>query len=319
MCSFIFSSGETCNEEAFEDSAYCFWHNPNVKKDKHDIKSQLEQKAKNDDSMEGYQLEGADLEDIHLVGADLRGVNLKRANVRLGHLYTINLEGANLFKVDFSDANLRGANLNDTDLLGIKLNNALLERVTWGDSGKIRNEIEAEEEFRKGNKKFALEKFLEAEEIYRNVKTNFKDRGLSHEGGKFFYREMIMKRKQLPLFSLERFWSKVIDIICGYGEYPFKIVTFSFSYIFFNALIFCFLGFHGSEGTMRFSLEHYPLENLRVAYNAVYYNFVTFTTLGYGDFSPSGIGKLFAFTESFIGAFLMAFFVITIYKQMMER
>jgi len=91
------------------------------------------------------------------------------------------------------------------------------------------------------------------------------------------------------------------------------------SYIFFNALIFCFLGFHGSEGTMRFSLEHYPLENLRVAYNAVYYNFVTFTTLGYGDFSPSGIGKLFAFTESFIGAFLMAFFVITIYKQMMER
>ncbi|MEE8483187.1 MAG: ion channel [Nitrospinota bacterium] len=41
--------------------------------------------------------------------------------------------------------------------------------------------------------------------------------------------------------------------------------------------------------------------------------------LGYGDYTPVGIGKLFAFSEAYFGAFLIALFVITVYKKYMER
>jgi len=318
-CQFVFSSGEKCKEKVFENSSLCYWHNPDIKKEGTDIKPQLEQKAKNGESMEGYQLAKTDLEDIYLIGADLRNTNLKRANLSKGHLYNINFKGANLFKVDMNEANLRGANLENADLLGVNFGNALLERINWGINNMIKNELEAEKEKTRGDKNTVQEMYLEAEEIYRNIKTNFKNRGMSTESGKFFYREMIMKRKQMSLFSMERFWSKLMDIICGYGEYPFKIITFSLSFIGFNALIYSFLGWNSAEGVWRLSLNHSLYENLRVLFNSFYYSVVTYTTLGYGDFTPFGFAKLFAFVEAYSGAFLMALFVITVYKHMMER
>ena len=116
-CSFIFSSGKRCSEPKHLNDSICFWHSPDIKKNNMDIKSRLEEKAKNKESLEGYQLEKANLEDIYLIGTDLRGANLKRANLRYGHLYNINLQGTNLFKTNMSYANLRGANLEDTDFL----------------------------------------------------------------------------------------------------------------------------------------------------------------------------------------------------------
>ena len=318
-CSYIFSSGKRCTEPKHQNDSLCFWHSPDVQKNKVDIKSRLEEKPKNGYSLEGFQLEKADLEDIYLIGSDLRGANLKRANLRYGHLFNINLQKANLFKTNLSYANLRGANLEDSDLLGTNLENALLERIKWCKNFKVKSEIEAETEKAKGQKDLELEKYLEAEEIYRNLKTNFKNRGFSTEGGKFFYREMVMKRKRMPLFSAERFWCKLMDLICRYGEDPFRIISFSFGFISINALLFCFLGIKSGEDFFRLSLNQSLLVNLNVVYNAVYFSFVTFTTLGYGDFTPTGFGKLVAIIEAYSGAFLMALFIITVYKNMMER
>ena len=319
-CSFIFTSGHRCSEPKHENDKFCLWHSPNVDKSKLDIKHQLEEKAKKGESLEGYHLEKAHLEDIHLTGTDLRNANLKRAILKKGHLYNINLQGANLFKTDLSYSNLRGANLENADLLGANLDNAMLERVNWGNNFKVKSELEAEKAKKEGNKKIEHEKYLEAEEIYRNIKNNFKNRGHSHEGGDFFYREMIMKRKQMPLFSADRFWGKLLDITCGYGEHPFKIISFSLMLISINALIFSFLGVNGPGGEhFQLSIHQTLYENLRVVYNIIYYSFVTFTTLGYGDFTPYGLGKLFASIEAFSGAFLMALIVIAVYKNMMER
>ncbi len=318
-CSYIYFSGKRCSEPKHENDTYCFWHSPDVKKGKLDIKSQLEEKSKKGDSLEGFHLEKTDLEDIYLIGADLRNANLKRANLDKGHLFNINLNGANLFKTDLSSSNLRGADLENADLLGVNLENAMLERVNWGVDFKVKSELEADKAKAQGDKKTEHKKYLEAEEIYRNIKTNFKNRGHTAEGGIFFYREMIMKRKQKPLFSSDRFWGKLIDMICGYGERPFKIITFSLMFILLNAVIFCFLGINGPSGRIHLSIHQSLWENLGVVYNAIYYSFVTFTTLGYGDYTPYGISKFIAIIEAYSGAFLMALFVITVYKSMMER
>ena len=46
--------------------------------------------------------------------------------------------------------------------------------------------------------------------------------------------------------------------------------------------------------------------------DCLYFSIITFTTLGFGDFRPlEGWGRIFAGTEAFIGALMMALFVYT--------
>ena len=170
------------------------------------------------------------------MGANFKNSYLERANFSCSNLYAVNFENANLFKANFERANLREVNLENADILGVNFEKTKLERVKIGKNNKIKNEVEADLAKKEGKIEESFEKYLQAEEIYRNLKTNFKDRGLSHGGGVFFYREMIMKRKQMPLFSIERFWSKLVDITCGYGEKPFRIITFSMFFILFNSI-----------------------------------------------------------------------------------
>ena len=49
---------------------------------------------------------------------------------------------------------------------------------------------------------------------------------------------------------------------------------------------------------------------------AIYYTLVTFTTLGYGDFTPVGLSRIFAAFEAFTGSFTLALFVVVFVKKM---
>ena len=50
----------------------------------------------------------------------------------------------------------------------------------------------------------------------------------------------------------------------------------------------------------------------------LYYSFVTFTTLGYGDVHPIGHSKIIACAESFAGAFSIALFVLVFGRKMLR-
>jgi len=319
QCIYVFSNGKRCTDKVFEDDEYCYWHSCKASKKDSDVKSVLEQKIKDNELIEGYHLKRANLEGVHFIKANLKNVNLERANLRGGHLFGADFEGANLFKADCENANLKNANLNKANLLGIKLEKAKLERVHLGKKSIVLNEIEGDIAREKGNEKEAHNKYIEAEEIYRNIKNIFKNQGLAQEVGEFFYREMTVKRKLMPKFSLERLWSKLVDFTCGYGEKPYKIISSSLVFIFINSIIFFFSGMINNDTIIRFNLNKSLLENLETFLKSCYFSVVTFTTLGYGDFTAKGFGKFFAVAEAFLGAFMMALFVITFSKKMMDR
>ncbi|MFC1724597.1 pentapeptide repeat-containing protein [candidate division KSB1 bacterium] len=318
-CIYVFINGDRCPGEIFEDDEYCYWHSEKASKKGVDVKSELEKKIKNDELIEGYQLSNANLEGGKFIKANLKNVNLSRANLKNGSLFGVDLEGANLFKADFENANLKSANLAMADLLGTKLDRSKLERIDLGRGSIIINELEGDEAKHKGNIHRANEKYLEAEEIYRNIKNNFKNQGLTSEGGDFFYREMIVKRKMMPYWSFQRFWSKMIDFACGYGEKPYKIISFSLIFQFIHAIIFAMIGISYGDSIIRWSFSKSLIENLDVLSKCFYFSVVTYATLGYGEMLPTGIGRYFAINETFWGAFLISLFVITIYKKMMDR
>jgi len=130
---------------------------------------------------------------------------------------------------------------------------------------------------------------------------------------------MKMKQAGIPFFSIEHLFLQIADVLCGYGEKPFRIIKFSIQYVLAFALIFSFAGITHSSGFFKFSLSQSLYTNLNVFYNALYYSIVTFTTLGYCDFTTVTIGKFIATIEAFTGVFIAPLFVITVYKRTMER
>jgi uncharacterized protein YjbI with pentapeptide repeats len=158
--------------------------------------------------------------------------------------------------------------------------------------------------------------FKKAESVYRKIKLNFQNNGDYQTAGDFFYNERIMKRKGLrfknkyfgwlfPNFIIDHLYSK----LCGYGERPGRVIisaimlvlAYSFMYTYLNAVM------------KRGFIDYTPnfLEN-------IYFNIVTFTTLGYGDYAPKQTFQLLATSEAFIGAFMIALFVLVFGRKMLR-
>lgn len=316
-CSFVFADGSACPGEVEGEGGLCFWHDPKVPKDGPDIRQRLEAWARSGRSMEGFVLRQARLEGARLSsqqGFDLRRADLSRANLQGASLFNLDLRGAQLLKADFSRANLNHAKMQDADLLGAILEGTKLEEVEWGEV--VMQEQQAHLAGAEGKGEEAARLYKEAEEVYRNLRRTYDSSGYAQDAGRFFYREMVMRRKLMPRWSAQRLWSKLVDLVCGYGESPPRVIVFSFINIFGAAVFYLFLGVHTAHGFLVFEARAGVEENLWRYLTCVYYSVVTFVTLGYGDIVPVGYSRPIAAIEGFIGGFNMALFIAVFSKRM---
>ncbi len=74
------------------------------------------------------------------------------------------------FKANLSCANLKAANLAGSNLLAANLEGAKLKNAKWDKNCISINERQADAALKAGDRKNALRKYKEAEEIYRNIK-----------------------------------------------------------------------------------------------------------------------------------------------------
>jgi len=305
-----------CKEEA-GPSNLCYWHDPDQAKDNPKVKEWLEGWAKLGRSMEGFALSRADLDGLHLLGhggCDARDADLNHASLKGAHLFHINLDGANLFKADLGQANLNNAVLSGTDLLRANLSEAKLDHVKWGS--KFKQDQRIKQANKAGKPEEVRQIREELEEVYRHLKQVHEQNGHFLMAGQFSHREMVVRRKLMPLFSVQRFTSKLVDLISGYSEKPSRVVLSSMAVIFMCAVVYFFTDVQGAQGhigyTPGLSLSQW-VERLG---DCIYFSVVTFTTLGYGDMTPRGWAKAVAATEAFGGAFGMSLFVVTFAKRM---
>lgn len=319
-CIYRYREGEACGEVCHGDSPFCYWHDPVVDKSQDDIKDDLEAWAKSGRSMDGFQLKRVNLANVNLVkrgsknGYTMRDADLYRADLNHAHLFAVDFSGSSLMKANLSFSNLHCANLEGCNLLGVDISRCRLENIRWGNFSC--QEIKAREAFRENELALAIDHCQEAEEIYRNVRKNCEKQGLFQTAGYFFHREMVVRRYQMPSHSFGRFVSKLVDAFCGYGEKPSRVVIFSMVLILFCAISYYFLGISGGSGMVGINLSASLTDNLLAFGNCLYYSVVTFTTLGYGDYTPVGASKVMAALEAFTGSFTMALFVVVFVKKM---
>ena len=297
-----------------------FWLDPDQTKQDIQLKEHLEEWADSKRPMRNFCLRSANLSDINLVnrgsdtGYDMSGADLYHANLQNAHLFKINLENASLMKANLTGANLHCANLNNCNLLGANFLGAKVDNVYWGK--ELIQEAKAREAAKANNKTLMLDYYEQAEEIYRHLRLISEANGMFENAGHFFHKEMVMRRKQMKPWSTKRHISKIVDIFCGYGEHPMRVVLFSLSIIFFCSILYFLLGISDNGKIISFQANLSFAENIKHFLSSIYFSVVTFTTLGYGDLIPSGATRVLAAIEAFTGSFTIALFVVVFVKKM---
>ena len=284
-------------------------------------KAEVENLHKEGQSLAGINLKFANMSQAKLVNADLSNSDLSRTDFSGASLYGINFKGANLFKTNFEGANLKSANLKNCNLLGADFTNTKLNNVEWDEDFKVINEREAEKARSEGDHEKSKEKYKEAEDVYRTLKISLQAQTLGEYTGKMFLREMIVKRKQMPMFSPLRIISKITHLAFGYGE---KIGNIFYSII--AVLVACALmyGINGVDYQDRnlsfFTDDIQEYGYLRTFGNLFYFSVVVFSTVGFGEITPLGLlNKTAMIIEGLVGGIIMSIIMIAIYKHLMDR
>ena len=280
----------------------------------------LEQRARSEEPMRGFSLRKCQLAGIDLVrrgngaGYDLSGTDLSGANLQGAHLFAAGLRGASLMKADLRHANLHCADLRDANLLGVKLEGAKLNNVRWGE--QVLQERQAMAARKAGQRQAMVDLLQESEEIYRNLRLSLELAGLFEQAGYFLYREMVMRRLLMPRGSMRRAFSWVVDLFCGYGEQPWRVVLFSVGLVLTCAVLYFMLGLRYGDTMLALAMDQDFSTNIVEFLSCIYFSVVTFTTVGYGDIVPLGPSRLLAAVEAFLGSFTMALFVVVFVKKM---
>jgi len=201
-------------------------------------------------------------------------------------LENTDFRGASLFLANFKGCYFYGTKLEGACIRGADIYEAHLEEAKWG------NYIIGEER---------KKEFYFAEHCYRYLKMWYTRAGMYDIAGEFFFREMTVKRKALGWWPnpWNRALSKLIAILCGYGEKPSRVVISAIVVIFGLAIAYMFGG-------------------LSLPYS-IYFSAVSFTALGYGSWAytphSNWVQGLGAF-ESFLGVSMMALFLVTFIRRM---
>ena len=297
-------------------------------------------------NISGADFHGAKMRYANLSGVQGEGAKFQQANMRHICLRKANLKDANFSSADLKDSDLDGAHLRDTNFQSAYMKRANLKRTFIGganfrdanlDNATIKYaELNSKSNFKSANlfqckfdysslknahdklDKVVIQErngnYLEAHDVYLDLKNYFRREGLYDISGEYFYREKLMERKILANSKyfqdkLKWFISLLYSALCGYGEKPYRVIISSFVIIFIFGTIYMV-----SNGIIPNSA--YDLH----WYDNYYFSVVTFTTLGFGDIHPSDsvFIKICTMLEAFTGAFMIALFVVTFSRRLLR-
>ena len=138
-------------------------------------------------------------------------------------------------------------------------------------------------------------------------------------------KDFLEKSKKKPLFSrikdnIEYFFGLLIfDKVGLYATNPIRVL-FSMTVIFlFFSFLYIILPIIFPDTAIVSSLfEAGDIRDLTLTQKAFYHSAITFLTIGYGDYYPTGAMRWLSGVEGFIGLFLMSYFTVAFVRKILR-
>lgn len=262
--------------------------------------------------LSGSHLFNSVLEGADLIGADLSNCDLTHCNFKDADLTKANLANSRLWNADLGGANLTECTLWNADLWNACLFNTKLWRANFGEAKSLtRTNFSNIGIF--DNPKINETGLSSAEESYRDLKKYFMSNGMYNDASWASFKEKTMERLVFKKRGdLNYFPSLLMNILCGYGEKPYRIISSALATIFLFAIVYFSLD----------AVESVVAPNYILRWSDhIYYSAITFTTVGYGDFIPRSntLFRFLAAGEAFIGIFLTGLFIFTLARKYSAR
>ena len=141
-------------------------------------------------------------------------------------------------------------------------------------------------------------------ELYRMARKQYEMSGESAACARVYILENDTKLKESHF--LKNVSLKVYKTLSNYGESPGRVALWAAAIILLCAALYTFTGISSS-------ISEHPVHSFWVS---LYYSVVTFTTLGYGDFSPpSTIARIVSASEAVAGLLLTSLFMVTVVRK----
>jgi hypothetical protein len=259
--------------------------------------------------------------DIFFTNSHFRVLSLKSCH--LDHYVDLRLAGAEL--LDISDTIVRDIidlepydfriNINVLDMSGMRLIGKLY--IDW----KLNNckDIIVSQE--------GTSVRLKAEQ-FRILKTNFSSTGKYDDEDEAYVmfkrfeakdvlKQALEKNKRTALWAYPAYWFKwlLFDKIGRYATSPGRVLfSVLFIWIFFG-FAYYFIQLAGWGKTI--SSVNNP-DNLSVFIQSFYHAVITFFTIGYGDTYPTGLSRIVAGVEGFMGVFMMSYFTVAFVRKILR-
>lgn len=202
-----------------------------------------------------------------------------------------------------------------------EFNRKCLIKQLWNKTYRLfsSSQSKGEEEHRIAN----VEEILKS--VYRKCRVQYQEAGMSDEASEIYVQESKHVQKGLSL-SFKRIWMFILWALARYGESPRRVFGWGIIVIFGFALIYMKTGVNSPSGLAEFICNgdvtlHCTEQAGKPAatpdyWTHLYYSVVTFTTLGYGDFSPvAGESRFLSALQALFGLVLTSLFLGTLIKK----
>ena len=255
------------------------------------------------------------------------------------NMFSLHIKCSKLIKVDFMNTYMKGANFiaNSYDEVKLIDNCNLMDSIIIETNQYMDISFINEHSYTKlnygtyiGNFHYFLNedkhmvntdmknKYLKVSYSYMDFGEQFLRNHVSGKYGICFYQSRTAFHKTLK--GKKKVRSLLANLICGYGEKPYRSIIVTIVMIFMFSLIYMFTGLKTPLGEIGYShlRVEFTLDNLLITFlYSLYFSVATFSTVGYGDLVPCNIGGIFfSIVEIVLGITMVGIWTSTLVRKM---
>lgn len=269
---------------------------------------------------------GGDLKRCFFEECNLEGIFIKRCKISGVSFENTNMGKCNLIGNSYNsvrfidDCNLRDCIIKDTScsMNIIFINENSYTKLSYGSCIGPFNYKDNYYCLRNNSKHSCAKKDINICSSYMAFGNQYLKNDIQDKYGECFYESK--KAKHRTLKGKKKIISFLSNIICGYGERPYRSFGVSLVIVLICAIIYLFTGIETKRGVIKYNplsmtcgITAFLIDFL----HCIHFSLVTFSTVGYGDLIPYGIvSMVVSNVEIILGVIMVAIWTSTLVRKM---